>query len=45
MEYGLKPLGREKFWLFALLAPTGIGLAFGAETQVRKSGIELSIWN
>src|SRR5512146_128068 len=30
MEYGLKPLGREKFWLLALLAPTLIGLAFGA---------------
>ena len=30
MEYGLKPLGREKFWLWALLAPTLIGLAFGA---------------
>lgn len=30
MEYGLKPLGREKFWLLALLTPTLIGLAFGA---------------
>ncbi len=30
MEYGLKPLGREKFWLWALLAPTFIGLIFGA---------------
>ncbi len=30
MEYGLKPLGREKFWLWALLAPTLIGLIFGA---------------
>ena len=30
MEYGLRPLGRERFWLYALLAPTGIGLVFGA---------------
>jgi multiple sugar transport system permease protein len=30
MEYGLKPLGREKFWLWALLIPTFIGLLFGA---------------
>lgn len=29
MEYGLKPLGREKWWLGGLLAPTLIGLAFG----------------
>ncbi|HKG55500.1 MAG TPA: sugar ABC transporter permease [Anaerolineales bacterium] len=30
MEYGLKPLGREKIWLWALLTPTLIGLLFGA---------------
>ncbi len=30
MEYGLKPLGREKFWLWVLLTPTYIGLIFGA---------------
>ncbi len=30
MNYGLKPLGRERFWLWALLAPTLVGLAFGA---------------
>jgi len=30
MEYGLKPLGREKLWLLALLMPTLIGLLFGA---------------
>lgn len=29
MEYGLRPLGREKLWLWGLLAPTLIGLAFG----------------
>ena len=30
MDYGLKPLGREKFWLVMLLTPTLIGLVFGA---------------
>jgi multiple sugar transport system permease protein len=30
MEYGLKPLGRERFWLIFLLAPTIIGLIIGA---------------
>jgi multiple sugar transport system permease protein len=30
MEYGLKPLGREKLWVWLLLAPTLIGLIFGA---------------
>lgn len=29
MEYGLKPLGRERLWLWAMLTPTLIGLAFG----------------
>ena len=30
MEFGLRPLGRERFWLWALLTPTFIGLLFGA---------------
>jgi multiple sugar transport system permease protein len=29
MEAGLKPLGRERLWLWGLLAPTIFGLAFG----------------
>jgi multiple sugar transport system permease protein len=29
MYYGLKPLGREKLWLWLMLAPTIIGLVFG----------------
>ena len=29
MEYGLKPLGRERLWLWAMLTPTLIGLIFG----------------
>jgi multiple sugar transport system permease protein len=30
MEYGLRPLGRERFWLLVLLGPTLIGLILGA---------------
>lgn len=30
MDYGLKPLGREKLWVWLLLTPTLIGLIFGA---------------
>jgi len=30
MLYGLRPLGREKFWVFLLLAPTIFGLVVGA---------------
>jgi multiple sugar transport system permease protein len=30
MEFGLKPLGRERLWLWLMLAPTLIGLVFGA---------------
>jgi multiple sugar transport system permease protein len=30
MQSGLKPLGSEKIWVWVLLAPTLIGLAFGA---------------
>jgi multiple sugar transport system permease protein len=30
MENGLKPLGRERFWLWVLLAPTIFGLVLGA---------------
>lgn len=30
MDYGIKPLGREKFWLWLMLFPTLIGLVFGA---------------
>jgi len=29
MDYGLKPLGREKLWLWLMLTPTLIGLTFG----------------
>lgn len=30
MEAGIKPLGREKFWLWAMLVPTLFGLFFSA---------------
>jgi multiple sugar transport system permease protein len=30
VDYGLKPLGREKLWLGVMLGPTLIGLVFGA---------------
>jgi multiple sugar transport system permease protein len=30
VDYGLKPLGREKLWLWLMLAPTLVGLVFGA---------------
>jgi multiple sugar transport system permease protein len=30
MEYGLKPLGRERLWLWILLLPTLFGLVFSA---------------
>ena len=30
MEFGLKPLGRERLWLWILLLPTLIGLVFSA---------------
>jgi multiple sugar transport system permease protein len=29
MDYGIKPLGREKLWLWLMLIPTLIGLIFG----------------
>jgi len=29
VQYGLKPLGRERLWLWGLLTPTLFGLAFG----------------
>ncbi len=44
MEYGLKPLGRERFWLWALLAPTLVGLAFGALGSVLAT-VTLSLMN
>jgi len=46
MEVGLRPLGRERFWLVALLAPTLIGLVFGTlGSIVATTGISLTHWD
>jgi multiple sugar transport system permease protein len=46
MEYGLKPLGREKLWVWLLLAPTLIGLVFGAiGSVVATLAISLMNWD
>jgi multiple sugar transport system permease protein len=43
---GLKPLGRERFWLGVLLAPTLFGLAFGALGSVLATIlISLTDWD
>ena len=44
MEYGLKPLGKERFWLLLLLAPTLIGLILGAFGSILAT-IVLSFMN
>lgn len=46
MQTGLRPLGRERFWLWLLLAPTLIGLAFGAVGSVFATlGISFLHWD
>jgi multiple sugar transport system permease protein len=43
---GLKPLGHERFWLGVLLAPTLIGLAFGALGSVLATlAISFTDWD
>jgi multiple sugar transport system permease protein len=44
MEYGLKPLGRERFWLWMLLGPTLLGLIIGAFGSITAT-IVLSFMN
>jgi len=44
MEYGLKPLGREKLWTWGLLTPTLIGLVFGAIGSLVAT-LTLSLFN
>ena len=44
MEYGLKPLGKERFWLLLLLSPTLIGLILGAFGSILAT-IVLSFMN
>jgi multiple sugar transport system permease protein len=46
MDYGLKPLGREKFWVWILLAPTLIGLLFGTiGSLLATSTLSLFKWD
>lgn len=46
MDYGLKPLGREKFWLWLMLVPTIIGLIFGTIGSLFATvGLSLFDWD
>jgi len=46
MQSGLKPLGRERLWVLLLLAPTLVGLVFGAFGSVLATiGISLFKWD
>jgi multiple sugar transport system permease protein len=46
MDYGLKPLGREKLWLWLMLVPTLIGLVFGTVGSLFATfGLSLFHWD
>jgi multiple sugar transport system permease protein len=46
MDYGLKPLGREKLYLWLMLVPTFIGLAFGTiGSLVATLGLSFFNWD
>jgi len=46
MDYGLKPLGKEKFWVWILLTPTLIGLLFGTVgSLLATSTLSLFKWD
>src|SRR5215207_5503859 len=46
MQSGLKPLGRERWWVLLLLAPTLLGLIFGAFGSVLATvGLSLFKWD
>jgi len=46
MEFGLKPLGREKLALWLMLAPTLIGLAFGVFGSILATvGLSFTHWD
>ena len=46
MEYGLKPRGREKVWLWLMLVPTIIGLLFGTIGSLFATlGLSLFDWD
>ncbi len=46
MDFGLKPLGREKLWLWIMLTPTLIGLVFGALGSILATiGLSFMHWD
>jgi multiple sugar transport system permease protein len=46
MEYGIKPLGREKLYLWLMLLPTMIGLLFGTIGSLLATlGLSLFDWD
>lgn len=46
MQTGIRPLGQERFWLLVLLAPTFVGLLFGALGSVLATlGISVLEWD
>lgn len=46
MDFGLKPLGREKIWLWLMLVPTLIGLVFGTiGSLVATLGLSFFDWD
>ena len=46
MEFGSRPLGREKIWLIVMLAPTLIGLIFGALGSILATlGLSFTHWD
>lgn len=44
MNYGLKPLGRERLWLWLMLTPTLVGLVFGTVGSLLAT-LALSLFN
>jgi multiple sugar transport system permease protein len=46
MEFGLKPLGRERFALWLMLVPTLIGLVFGVFGSILATlGLSFTFWD
>ncbi len=46
MDYGIKPLGRERLWLWILLLPTLVGLVFGSLGSVLATlGLSFFKWD
>ncbi|HEY5159021.1 MAG TPA: sugar ABC transporter permease [Anaerolineales bacterium] len=46
MEFGYRPLGREKVWLLVMLVPTLIGLIFGALGSILATlGLSFTHWD